>query len=123
MVVSKNFDNKVSLAKSLISLYFTTISHKCSEMDKTVMAYYLIYGINKVADNMIIKDNLSHLSINIARQTIYNSRNFLKRENIIDYNEGQGIHYIKEPFNIDFQSTDVITYAVKLTHENTRRNQ
>lgn len=121
IVVSKSFDNKISLAKMLISLYFTTVSHKCSEMDKTIMAYYLVHGINRACDNIIIKENLSHLETLIARQTIYNSRNFLKREGILKYNDVGAVHYFEQPFNLDL-SGDSISYAVKLTHENNRRN-
>lgn len=112
IIVTKTCDNKITVLKELIAHHCITLNLECSDIDVTILAYYMLYGINKTCDKRIIADLLSHLDIKIASQTIYNSRNRLKKYEFIAFTNRK--YSINAPLNLNFEVLDTVTYALQL---------
>lgn len=121
IAVSKSFSDKIDLLKSLITQHCDVISLTCSDVDKTVLAYYLMGGVNRQTNFKLVREQFTHLTPEIAKQSVYNARLSLKKKGIISYNKVRAVFIINEPFNtIDFSAISSVTYAVTYLHENNK---
>lgn len=82
--LQKNIDNKADLIKSFLVIYCYMNDIKLSDNEKTILSYFILYGIKKETIELIIKSKLSNEDSLKNVMSKLRKHNFIKRVNKTD---------------------------------------
>lgn len=88
----KKVDSKVELAKNIISLYICFNDLTLSDTEKTVLAYFMVYGINTQTKELIVESQICKNIFTVKtvmsklkkKKLIYKDEDFSRKVYVID---------------------------------------
>lgn len=104
----KKVNSKVELAKNIISIYICFNDSSLSDTEKTVLAYFMVYGINPQTKELIIQ---SEICKNIF--TVKTVMAKLKRRGLIYKDDFNRKVYVNK--NLKFDITPDAAFYLKLS--------
>lgn len=82
--LQKTIENKAELVKSFLYVYCYMNDIKLSDSERTIMSYFILYGIKKETVELIIKSKLSNEDSLKNVMSKLRKHNFIKRVNKTD---------------------------------------
>lgn len=92
--IIKKTNNKIEQAKIIIAIFCLLSEIRLSDSELTVLAYFLVYGINAETDALIVKSQI-HTPF-----TLNNTKSKLKRFGLIKKNQGNKQYQINEKLGV-----------------------
>lgn len=106
--MQKAVSTKVELAKNVIRISLCFNDIKLSETEMTVLAYFMVYGVNQQSKNLLIKSEVCKNLPNIKTIMVK-----LKKLGLIYKDDLNGKVYVAE--SLSFELTPTIGIYLKLT--------
>ena len=106
--MQKTVGSKVELAKNIIRISLCFNDIKLSETETTVLAYFMVYGVNQQSKNLLIKSEVCKNLPNIKTIMVK-----LKKLGLIYKDDLNGKVYVAE--SLAFELTPTIGIYLKLT--------
>lgn len=106
----KHVDTRLDLAKTIIKIMLCFNDVKLSETGITVLAYFMIYGINSSSKELIVKSQVCKNIANVKTIMVK-----LKKLGLIYKDEFNGKVYIVETLN--FELTPTIGMYLKIVNK------
>lgn len=75
--IIKKTNNKIDQAKAILAIFTLLSDMKLSDSDLSILAYFMVYGINDETENLIIKSRIQ------AAGSLANTMSRLKKFNLI----------------------------------------
>lgn len=92
--IIKKTSNKIDQAKVIIAIFCLLSEIKLSDTELTVLAYFMVYGMNPETDELIVKSRLhTPFSLN-------NTKSKLTRFGLIKKNQSTKKHQINERLSV-----------------------
>ena len=107
MKMTKIVSSKVELAKTIIEMYTCFNNIKLSDTEITVLAYFMVYGINSSTKNLIVKSAVCKGIPSVKTIMVK-----LKKLGLIYKDDLNGKVYISK--NIDLELTPSVALLVKI---------
>lgn len=96
--IIKKTNNKIEQAKTILSIFCLLSDIRLSEVEKTVLSFFMVYGINEATKALIIKSQIN------TADSFENTKSKLKKFGLIKKNAITKQHYLNERLNIKFDS-------------------
>lgn len=106
----KKVNSKVELAKNIITIYTAFNDLKLSDTEKTVLGYFMVYGINLQTKELIVQ---SEICKNIFTLKTVMAR--LKKDGLIYKDDFNRKVYVND--NLRFEVTSNVAFYLKLSIE------
>lgn len=103
----KAVSSKVELAKTIIKISICFNEIKLSEAELTVLAYFMVYGVNLATKNLIVKSGVCKNLANIKTMMVK-----LKKNGLIYKDDLNGKVYINK--NLGFELTPTVGIYLKI---------
>lgn len=75
--IIKKTNNKIDQARAVLSIFTMLSDMKLSDSDLSILAYFMVYGINKETESLIIKSQI------LNPDSLSNTRSRLKKFGLI----------------------------------------
>jgi hypothetical protein len=106
----KAVSSKVELAKTIVNTIICFNGIKLSDTEVTVLAYFMVYGINQQTKNLLIKAEVCKNINNIKTIMVK-----LKKQEFIFKDDFDG--KVKITKNLAFELTPIVGFYLKLEHK------
>lgn len=101
--IQKQVNSKINLAKTVIKVLTTFNEIKISETEITVLAYFIVYGVNLNTKKLIVSSAICK-NLNNVKTIMFR----LKKEGLIYKDDLNGKVYVNKIFNLkDVQSAGI----------------
>ena len=108
--IAKKVTTKIELAKNVINIFTCFNDIKLSETETTVLAYFMVYGINQQTKNLIVKSGVCKNTNNIKTIMVK-----LKKLNLIFKDDFTGKVLVTK--SLSFEITPTIGIYLKLDNK------
>lgn len=109
--ISKTVSTKIDAARCIISIYNILNDIKISDTEVTVLAYFILYGINRDTKQLIIRSEICK-NINVIKGILTK----LKKNNLIYKDDLNGKVYVNPALNINI--SPITAMYIKLNISN-----
>lgn len=100
MKMVKNVGSKIELAKTIINVSICFNNIKLSDTEITILAYFMVYGINQQTKNLIVNSKVCKSLANIKTIMVK-----LKKLELIYKDDFNGKVYITQSLNFELTPT------------------
>lgn len=107
MKMEKSTPTKVDLAKNILRISLCFNELKLSDTETTVMAYFMVYGVNQQSKNLLIKSTVCKNLQNIKTIMVK-----LKKLGLIYKDDLNGKVYVAQ--SLSFELTNTIAIYLKI---------
>ena len=101
--IQKTVTSKIELAKSIININNCFKGKHLSDTETTILAYFMVYGINRETKNLIVKSEICKNLNNIKTIMV-----ILKKEGYIYKDELNGKVYVSKELSLKLTPTVAI---------------
>jgi hypothetical protein len=105
--MQKKVTSKVELAKAIIALASCFSDKKLSQTQISVLAYFMVYGINVQSKNLIVKSGICKNIANIKTVMV-----LLKKLDLIYKDDLNGKVYVSKSLQIDLTDTVALYFKI-----------
>lgn len=106
----RSVSSKIELAKAIINISICFNNIKLSDTEVTVLAYFMVYGINQQSKNLIVKSSICKSLANIKTIMVK-----LKKLELIYKDDLNGKVYITKSLN--FELTPSVALYLKIDNK------
>lgn len=106
----KTVSSKIELAKTIINISLCFNDIKLSDTEVTILAYFMVYGINQQSKNLIVKSAICKSLANIKTIMVK-----LKKLELIYKDDLNGKIYVNK--NLGFELTSTVGIYLKIDNK------
>jgi len=106
----KQVSTKIELAKTIVNISMCFNNIKLSDTEVSVLAYFMVYGINTQSKNLIVKSEICKNLANIKTIMVK-----LKKLELIYKDDLNGKVYVDK--NLSFELTPTVAFYLKIDNK------